>query len=314
MSNLSVRVLVAIVGIPLITALVLAGGFAFYGFILLVSILGLGEFYNLARAKGAHPQTASGVIVGIAITTSFIYDRLRDGVVGWLNAMGIAVPAPTMPQVLLIVVVCSIPLLLAVELFRNKGSALTNLGLTLLGPMYVSLFLGTLVGLRELFTPEHFPLFRHFTSAGAGAREEVLRTLDWWGAMTVLSVFVTIWACDSAAYFAGRALGRRKLLERVSPGKTIEGAVAGFAAAAGVFLLARATVVPYLSLADALVCGGIVGIFGQLGDLAESLLKRDAGIKDSSTLIPGHGGVLDRFDSLMFVSPLIYLYIDFVVF
>ena len=314
MSNLTIRILVAIVGIPAVTALVVAGVFAFYGFILLVSVIGLAEFYRLARAKGSHPQTASGMVIGIAITTSFIYDRLRDLTVGWLDALGITVPAPTMPQVLLIIVVLSIPALLAVEVFRNKGSALTNLGMTLLGPLYVSLFLGTLLGLRELFTPEHFPLFRHFHTPGVGAGEEVLRTLDWWGAMTVMSIFVTIWVCDSAAYFAGMSLGRRKLLARVSPGKTVEGAVAGFVAAIGAFLLARATVVPYLSLLDALACGCIVGIFGQLGDLAESLLKRDAGVKDSSALIPGHGGVLDRFDSLMFVSPLIYLYIDFVVF
>ena len=71
---------------------------------------------------------------------------------------------------------------------------------------------------------------------------------------------------------------------------------------------------PYLTVGQSLMCGVIVGVFGQLGDLVESLLKRDAGVKDSSSLIPGHGGVLDRFDSIMFVSPLLFLYLDFVVF
>jgi len=89
--------------------------------------------------------------------------------------------------------------------------------------------------------------------------------------------------------------------------------VAGFIGALVWFVAARAMFLPYLSFGSALICGAIVGIVGQLGDLAESLLKRDAGVKDSSTLIPGHGGVLDRFDSLLLVSPIVFLYLDFVV-
>ena len=130
----------------------------------------------------------------------------------------------------------------------------------------------------------------------------------------VIMIFVTIWMCDTAAYFCGLYFGKHKLLERVSPKKTWEGAVAGFAAAVGAFVLGQWWVLPYLTPGEAAVCGIIVGVFGQAGDLFESLLKRDAGVKDSSALIPGHGGVLDRFDSLMFVSPLLYLYLDFIVF
>ncbi len=100
----------------------------------------------------------------------------------------------------------------------------------------------------------------------------------------------------------------------MSPKKTWEGAIAGFLGAIGAFVLMKALVLPYLTVGQAVVCGAIVGIFGQLGDLVESLLKRDAGIKDSSSLIPGHGGVLDRFDSILFVSPLLFLYLDFIVF
>jgi phosphatidate cytidylyltransferase len=104
------------------------------------------------------------------------------------------------------------------------------------------------------------------------------------------------------------------LLERVSPNKTWEGAVSGFVSAVLVFLVARAFFLPFLTPLQALVCGILIGFLGQVGDLVESMLKRDAGIKDSSTIIPGHGGVLDRFDSLMFVSPVLFLYFDFVVF
>jgi len=111
----------------------------------------------------------------------------------------------------------------------------------------------------------------------------------------------------------GAAIGRHKLFPRVSPNKTWEGAVAGFVFAILSALAARALVLDYLGVGDALVLGGIVGTFGQLGDLFESSLKRDAGVKDSSNLLPGHGGVLDRFDSLLFVAPLAYLYIDYII-
>jgi phosphatidate cytidylyltransferase len=156
-----------------------------------------------------------------------------------------------------------------------------------MGIFYVSLFFGTLIGLRELFVPFDF---------------------------TIITIFATIWICDTAAYFGGKFLGKHKLFERVSPNKTWEGAIAGFLFAIAAAVVAKYTLLDYFTMQDAIVLGVIVGIFGQLGDLVESLLKRDAGIKDSSSLIPGHGGVLDRFDSLLFVSPLVYLYLDFIVF
>jgi len=189
-----------------------------------------------------------------------------------------------------------------------------NVAVTLFGATYLGLFLGSLVGLRELYIPEDFPVYEYFPSQGTAVPTDIAATLDRWGGYTVIALFVAIWTCDSAAYFAGRAFGRHKLFERVSPNKTWEGAIAGFIFAIGTFLLAREVVLPYLSLSGAIVCGAIVGVFGQIGDLAESLLKRDAGVKDSSSLIPGHGGVLDRFDSLLFVSPLVFLYLDFIVF
>jgi phosphatidate cytidylyltransferase len=104
------------------------------------------------------------------------------------------------------------------------------------------------------------------------------------------------------------------LFSRVSPNKTWEGAASGLVAALGTALLARYVALPFLSVGESLVVGVVVGIFGQLGDLAESLLKRDAGVKDSSNIIPGHGGMLDRFDSLLFVSPILFLFFDFVLF
>lgn len=312
MSNLTVRVLVAIVGIPLILLLTMAGGFSFFAFVVVVSSLALVEFYALARAKGALPQTILGIIFGFFLSSVFIFARLRDAILGYLVSRDLSVPAPTMAQYFLILFLLFVPLMLLVELFRNKGSALLNVAVTVSGAAYVSLFFGALIGLRELYIPEDFPVYLHFP--GHGVPDDVRATIDRWGGLTVLAIFVSIWMCDSAAYFAGRAFGKHKLFERVSPKKTWEGAVAGFVFAVVAFVVARQVALPYMTLSNAVVCGAIVGIFGQLGDLVESLLKRDAGVKDSSSLIPGHGGVLDRFDSLMFVSPLLFFYLDFVVF
>lgn len=314
MSNLTVRVLVALVGIPLILLLVLAGGFYFFAFVAVVSGLALHEFYMLARAKGTRPQVWLGLLFGLLVNAVFIHGRIQQSVIGALTRQGISLPWPSMAQAFLILFLLFVPLLLVVELFRNKGSAIANSAATLFGVSYVSVFLGSIVGIRELFVPADFPVYAHFQVLGPGVPDSVSATIDRWGAYTVLSIFASIWLCDSAAYFAGRAFGKHKLFERVSPKKTWEGAVAGLLFAVGGFLGAKFLVLPYLTVGSAVLCGLIVGVVGQIGDLAESLLKRDAGVKDSSTLIPGHGGVLDRFDSLMFVSPLIFVYLDFIVF
>jgi phosphatidate cytidylyltransferase len=313
-SNLATRVLVAVVGIPVILLVTMAGGFYFYAFVLLIALLAIHEVYGLARTKGAFPQTGAGMTFGGLIVTVFAYFNLRSLVLGWLLERGIHVPFPTMAQLLLIVSLVALPLIMTIELFRGRQGALVNIAVTLFGAGYGGLFLGSLVGLRELFIPEDFPVYAYFPLHGSAVPDDVAAQLYRWGGYTVIALFASIWVCDSAAYFAGRAFGRHRLFVRVSPNKTWEGAAAGFIAAMGMFQLARVLVLPYMSVVNALVCGVIVGVCGQIGDLAESLLKRDAGAKDSSSLIPGHGGVLDRFDSLLFVAPLVFVYLDFIVF
>jgi len=121
----------------------------------------------------------------------------------------------------------------------------------------------------------------------------------------ILLLYVIIWSGDSAAYYGGRAFGRHLLAPKVSPKKTIEGAVAGLAGsvitgtALGVWLLGE----PWLRLAG---ISALTAVVGQTGDLAESVLKRSAGVKDSSSILPGHGGILDRLDSLLFATPVFY--------
>ncbi len=128
------------------------------------------------------------------------------------------------------------------------------------------------------------------------------------GAWALMYLLILIWVADTAAYFGGKALGRHKLAPSISPGKTVEGTVISLAATVAVaFFLFRAWF-PGFAEAHGLLLGIIVNVSGQLGDLAESALKRSAGVKDSSTLLPGHGGMLDRLDSLLFGAPVLYYY------
>ena len=182
-------------------------------------------------------------------------------------------------------------MLLIYELFRNNGSAILNLGSTLLGIFYLGIFGSTLIGIRE-FYPNVDELYYN-------------------GGYLIISIFASIWICDSAAFFGGTALGKHKLFVRVSPKKSWEGAIFGFIFAILAMILAKFIVLDFLSIKNAIAIGFITGTIGQIGDLTESLLKRDAGVKDSSNLIPGHGGIFDRFDSLLFSAPVIYLYLTY---
>ncbi|HLB00930.1 MAG TPA: phosphatidate cytidylyltransferase [Bacteroidota bacterium] len=313
MSNLTQRIGTAAVAIPIIVLVCLLGGIWFLFFIAAASFVALREFYLIAGAKGAKPQVGTGLAAGLFVNLTFYHSRLSSATVGILHDLGWSGPFPTQTQLLAIGLIVIVMALAVVEIFRNDGSAVLNIASTVTGIMYVSLFFGTFIGLREVFVQGDFPAYRYFpveTAASSAAMwDEVYR----WGGYTVISVLSMIWICDTAAYHTGAAIGRHKLFPRVSPNKTWEGAVAGFVFAILSALAARALVLDYLGVGDALVLGGIVGTFGQLGDLFESSLKRDAGVKDSSNLLPGHGGVLDRFDSLLFVAPLAYLYIDYII-
>jgi phosphatidate cytidylyltransferase len=313
MSNLGQRVATAAVAIPLIVLICMAGGIWFFLFVAAASGVALHEFYGLARTKGAQPNVPLGIAAGFAVNLSFFYPGLSKFCVGTLHDLGLAVPFPSQSQLLLIVLLAAVMVLALAELFAGKGPALAGITSTITGIVYVSLFFGTFIGLREIFVAGDFPAYRWIPGAAAGGTEAVWAEVYGWGGYTAISILAVIWICDTAAYHTGMAVGRRKLFPRVSPNKTWEGAVAGFAAAIASAVAAKYLVLGYLRVSDAVVIGLIVGTLGQAGDLFESLLKRDAGVKDSSNILPGHGGVLDRFDSLLFVAPAAYVYLDFIL-
>lgn len=309
-ATLPKRVLVAIVAIPLILWAAIEGGYWFFALVALLSGFSLWEFYLLAERKGVAPLKSIGLLFGLLVNFAFVYERAQIDLYRFFEGVGIRLSMFSQLQFLLVLELIFVVLVLLVELFRQQGSPLLNIGTTVTGVITISLFFGTFIAIRELF-PYGFPVYKFFPNTLAN--EQSLDQIDRWGGLTIAAILATIWVCDTAAYFGGLTLGRHKLFERVSPKKTWEGAVFGFVFAIAAMLLAQQMFLEYLSIVDAIVIGSIIGVFGQAGDLIESRLKRDAEVKDSSAIIPGHGGVYDRFDSLVFVAPILYLYIDFVV-
>lgn len=175
------------------------------------------------------------------------------------------------------------------ELFWGKGHPLQNIAIKMMGLLYCNLF-STFILIREL------PQFKNLPYLTGGK--------------FVLLVFSALWLLDTSAYLVGSSVKRRHLLhKRISPNKSWEGAIAGFIMCMITVSTVRYFWIPSLAVLDGLALGAIIGVFGQLSDLVESMFKRDANIKDSSKIIPGHGGILDRFDSSLLVTPIVYLYL-----
>ena len=262
--NLLQRIVVAVVGIPLLLWLIDVGGIWFFLFFSLLALLAVFEFHRLARHKAKPPA----LWIVLAVTALFQVNFYKP----W-QFMEVW-------ELLLAVVLA----LLVMELFLKEGSPLLNLGAIFPGLLYVNLSFGSLLRLR-------------------------LEVGDGNGVSMVFLLFFCVWAADIFAYFGGSTLGgrfiHRKLFERLSPHKTWEGFLSGLAGSV-VASMIYSGFVPELSLIKALLTGLLIGLASPAGDLIESMFKRDAGVKDSSHLIPGHGGVLDRFDTIMFVSPFIY--------
>ncbi len=270
MSNLTSRVIVSLIGIPLLVALCLIGKIPFFIFVVFIGAVSFYEFSGMLKNKNAFLNKLVGypaIILIIINEYKHIFDYQTFFVLVTLALLGI-------------------------ELFRDRSSAISNIGSTLLGIMYIGFFSASILDVREFYSDSAFTYFQ--------------------GGYLILAIFVSIWLCDSGAYFIGSAYGLHKLMTRVSPKKSWEGAVAGFVFAVAGMIAFKSFAMDFLSMQNAVALGIIVGIFGQIGDLVESLIKRDANVKDSSALIPGHGGIFDRFDSLLFTAPIVYLYLQLV--
>jgi phosphatidate cytidylyltransferase len=210
--------------------------------------------------------------------------RPNRGLIGvgvTVSALVVARPhlTPAWPEILLLSVLALIVATLCLSTpikHRARDAVITALGI-----LYVGFTLSTLVSTRLLPAGEFLVFF----------------------------VALVTWAADTGAYYAGTLCGKHLLAPSISPRKTVEGAFGGLALALGASLLAHAWFLPQLSLPDAAILGVLLTGAGLLGDLCESAIKRRAGVKDSGGILPGHGGMLDRLDSLLFTAPTFYYYV-----
>ncbi len=281
MKNLITRSISGAVYVALICAAVLCGGWWFIALFSIFGILALREFYGLSNASagGENRVTLIVDIIGGLILTAGL---------GCVNIAGLL---PEVSACMTGVIVATLYLIYLVaravcQIYTREESPLTNLAYSYMGQMYIALPLG----LMSIY----------YDFAG--------------GAHLLLAMFVMIWLSDTGAYLVGSMIGRHKMIPRISPGKTWEGFCGGvtFAVASGaVFKLGFPACYADISLMGLCGMGLVVSIFATWGDLVESLIKRTLGVKDSGSIMPGHGGILDRIDSLLLVVPasLVYLII-----
>jgi len=272
------RIITAAIALPILIASILIPWLQplFIAIAAAALVFGLYEFYVLARKKDMKPDIAAGFLGGAALFTIFCF----------------ATPDPIQQRldvqtIVLVLIVLTISTLIAAML---RGAPFDKMiaasGATILGVLYVVLLGGHLVALRTGFEQK---LAAHLLSF----------------------FFLVLMGADTGAYYTGRAIGKRKLAPKISPGKTWEGVVGGLVAALALATLAHYWFFRELPLQWTLPLAAAMTIVGILGDLTESALKRGAGAKDAARILPGHGGALDRLDSLLFNAPLIYYFAHF---
>jgi len=276
------RVITALWGIPLLVAVVWFGEpwnpTLFTVFVAVWALLAAFEFYRLVATSKVSPLTYFGLVCVLL----FIVGRNPDVLSALEPHFDIDLITPLL---LTATAVLSFVWLLA---RRQKEGAFAGWAWTMAGILYIGWLLSYLVSLRGLEDGRNWIFLALFTT----------------------------FASDTTAFFVGRALGRHPLAPNISPGKTWEGAVGGVLGAVLVSLFfvlpTPLSLNPYINWGQAILLGLLVSVFGQIGDLTESLLKRNMGVKDSGTLIPGHGGVLDRVDSIVFAGVVVYYFALFV--
>lgn len=273
------RTLTAIVFVAVLLGSIMYSYWSFALLFFVVSVWGLYEFYQLAEKLGAKPYKTIGLITGglmflvSILHNSFYWDSVKDSTEYFISFF-----------------IVSLFITFLVGLFDKNANTILNIAYTLMGIIYAVLPFILLVNIacfQDLDNYDVYPFNSHY----------------------VLGIILLIWLNDSAAYLVGSFIGKNKLYERISPGKTWEGTIG-----ATIITMACSYIVsmwfPELAFVHWLVIAFLVATLGTAGDLVESMLKRQGGVKDSGKIMPGHGGILDRFDSLLFVSPFIYAYLQ----
>lgn len=269
--DLAQRVAVALIGIPIVVGLAYAGGYALAFFLAMFAAVAAWEFCAMNEGRGVASSRWLAALLGLGLVTlAAVVDSAAYPV--WVGVLALVLVTPMVLR------------------WPAESRPALAASVTLFAAFYTGGLLAFAVWLRQL-------------DASAG----------WRGAAILFMPIALTWLGDSAAYFVGRAIGRRRLAPNISPNKTWEGAIAGFLTSVGAAVLfvelTRPAVGWTLPLAHIIALGAVISVGGQLGDLVESRFKRDCGVKDSSALLPGHGGFLDRIDSLLYAIPLAYAYL-----
>jgi phosphatidate cytidylyltransferase len=273
-SDLAKRIISALIAAPVALIMIYLGGLPLATFLAAVSAGCAWEFYRIAAAGGVEPLDPVGIPLAGAIP-----------LIVYAAGIGLYTPSLAVPAVVMLIILAAV--------IWTRGPQRRPLGaasMTVMGILYTGGLLSFGYALRE-----------HPYAVGERA-----------GTALVAFPLVLTWASDIGAFFVGRAVGGPKLIPSVSPGKTISGALGGLAATVLLsWLYVRFALAPValltMTIPATILFGALISLAAQVGDLAESLLKREANVKDSSHLIPGHGGLLDRLDSLLFVLPVAYL-------
>ncbi len=278
MKNLLVR---GVSGLGLIV--VVLGGvvwsqWSFFAVLLLLLVGGMLEFYNLSSKQGIEPQRFLGVLMGLLL---WMFGLAFASV----EVVGFFIVQRPLFLCLVAILLLLVPLMCICELYRKQPNPAANIGATLMGVFYIALPLTLLL---------------HLPRMGAEA----------WNPWLVVAYIAIVWSNDVFAYLVGMSIGRHRLFERLSPKKSWEGFFGGVVGA-----VVAALVAAHLLDASLVVWGGlavVTSVTAVLGDLVESMFKRAAGVKDSGAVIPGHGGVLDRFDALFLSAPFVFWYMLFI--
>lgn len=274
------RLLTAAIALPILIAAIVLPAYIAGARWLFVAIAaaalaaGLFEYFSLTKKLELKGDAAIAYLVSTAIFVAFVFDA----------------PA-TSPDLFLATLAGSVIVLIATQTFRFRpdfSKMLAGTGVTLLGVFYITFLGGFIVSMRTGF------------ELNPGLSTHLLGYF-----------FLVIMGADSGAYFAGKAFGKHKLIPAISPGKTFEGLVGGLLAAGGFAALATIWFFPELPFRWSVPLGITMAAISVLGDLAESAIKRGSGAKDAASILPGHGGLLDRLDSLLFNAPILYYFARF---
>ena len=273
MRNFIVRTLSGAVLLAIVLGAAYGGAYAYGALMLLIIVVGMWEFFNIAAATGARPHRTMGITAGVVFfLTCFIQ---------WVNPMSGGLGADLLIAGVLYFSVL-LPLSFVVELFHDSETPVRNVATTLMAVFYVAYPISLMLFIPGLITGE-------------------------WTAEAFLFYLFIVWGNDVFAYLTGVSIGKHKMAPRISPKKSWEGFIGGIVGALVMGAIGSFVVGGGLGLWLGLAV--VVAITSVFGDLVESMFKREANIKDSGNIIPGHGGILDRFDALFISTPFAFVYL-----